>query len=142
MSPEQAAGRAIDARSDIFSFGVLLYELLAGRPPFDGCKLFGSAACDLPPGAGAAGEDIPPALRKVVEKALEKDPADRYQSMRELVVDLRRLARRQPDESMSPAATASQQGSGAATWKWRAGWLAILPVALVAASQVGFCTRG
>jgi len=98
MSPEQAAGHTLDARSDIFSFGVLLYEQLAGRRPFNGSTLPDvlHAICHATPEplAGAA----PLALQFIVEKALEKDPADRYQTMRELVVDLRRLARRSSRE--------------------------------------------
>jgi Tol biopolymer transport system component len=93
MSPEQALGQALDARSDIFSFGVVLYEALAGRRPFTGASdldvvhaIAHSAPDPLP-------EDLPLAMRMVVEKALEKDPADRFQSMRDLVVDLRRIAR-------------------------------------------------
>ena len=94
MSPEQALGRKLDARSDIFTFGVVLYELLAGRHPFAGesdiVMLQGVIHSQPPP----LPDEIPEALRSVVDKALEKEPADRYQSMRELVVDLRRIARK------------------------------------------------
>ena len=93
MSPEQASGNPVDARSDIFSFGAVLYELFAGQRPF-------SAKSDLEelqrivhgtpePLAG----EIPVRLRMVVEKALEKDPAERYQTAREMVIDLRRASR-------------------------------------------------
>ncbi|HLJ13900.1 MAG TPA: serine/threonine-protein kinase [Bryobacteraceae bacterium] len=93
MSPEQASGQTLDARSDIFSFGVLLYELLAGRKPFAGKTdlellqtIIHGAVLPLP-------AEIPAGLRSIVEKALEKDPGERYQSMREMVVDLRRIVR-------------------------------------------------
>ena len=94
MSPEQAMGRALDARSDIFSFGVLLYELFTGHRPFEGDTTVDllHAIAHAPP--RSIDVSIPLALKLVVDKALEKDPADRYQTMRELVVDMRRLARR------------------------------------------------
>jgi serine/threonine protein kinase len=94
MSPEQALGRKLDARSDIFTFGVVLYELLAGRHPFVGesdVVMLQAVIHSQPP---PLPEEIPEALRTVVDKALEKEPSDRYQSMRELVVDLRRIARK------------------------------------------------
>jgi TolB-like protein/Flp pilus assembly protein TadD/predicted Ser/Thr protein kinase len=93
MSPEQASGRPVDARSDIFSFGVVLYELVAERRPFAGATDLEVLQTIIHGEARPLAEDVPTALRAVVEKALEKDPADRYQSMRELVIDLRRLMR-------------------------------------------------
>ncbi len=93
MSPEQASEKPADARSDVFSFGVVLYELLGGKRPFAGAttievlhNIIHATPDTLPP-------SVPLAVQSVVEKALEKDPADRYQSMRELVVDLRRVGR-------------------------------------------------
>ncbi|HKH74027.1 MAG TPA: protein kinase [Vicinamibacterales bacterium] len=93
MSPEQTAGKSADVRSDIFSFGVVLYEALSGRQPFAGASDLEVLQRVQHQTAEPLGEDMPPALRVVVEKALEKDPADRYQSMRDVFVDLRRLTR-------------------------------------------------
>ena len=102
MSPEQASGRALDARSDIFSFGLVLYEMLAGRRAFIGAgdlEVLQSIIRGIPqPLTG----EVAPALRTLVEKALEKDPAERYQTMRDMVVDLRRLTR-QTVEMPAPA---------------------------------------
>lgn len=107
MSPEQAAGRNSDARSDIFSFGIVLYELLAGRRPFTGStdqELLQTIIHGTAPQLGA---DVPLPLRMIVEKALENAPADRYQSARDLAVDLRRLTRHSADpasETTNPPA--------------------------------------
>ena len=93
MSPEQALGQPLDARSDIFSFGVVLYEALAGRRPFTGGSDFDLLRAIIQDTAGPLPGDVPLSLRMVVEKSLEKDPADRFQSMRDMVVDLRRMVR-------------------------------------------------
>ncbi len=99
MSPEQASGQPLDARSDIFSFGVMLYELLGGRRPFTGKTELEVLQTVIHGAAEPLGQEVPVVLRMVTEKALEKDPSERYQSMREMVVDLRRAARQKPDEA-------------------------------------------
>jgi serine/threonine protein kinase/Tol biopolymer transport system component len=93
MSPEQASGNPLDARSDIFSFAVVLYELLAGKRPFAGATEMEMLKAIIHGQPEPLRTDVPQPVRGVVEKALEKDPAERYQSMREMVVDLRRVAR-------------------------------------------------
>ena len=93
MSPEQASGKPLDPRSDIFSFGVVLYELAAGRRPFTGATDLELLQTVIHGAPEPLGEQLPIALRMAVDKALEKDPAERYQTMRDLVVDLRRVAR-------------------------------------------------
>jgi eukaryotic-like serine/threonine-protein kinase len=93
MSPEQALGKNLDARSDIFSFGVVLYELLSGRRPFVGTSDSETLRAIAVAPAEPLPANVPTELRMIVEKAIEKDPADRYQTARDLVVDLRRTLR-------------------------------------------------
>jgi serine/threonine protein kinase/Tol biopolymer transport system component len=96
MAPEQAAGNPVDARSDIFSFGVVLYELFAGQRPFVGktyADLLHALLHSAPRPLAESRPDTPAELRLIVTKALENDPADRYQSMKEMLVDLRRAQR-------------------------------------------------
>ena len=93
MSPEQAAGKALDERSDIFSFGVALYEAVTGRRPFRGASTLELLHAITEGVPEPLPHELPVALRLLIEKTLENEPADRYQSMREVVIDMRRLLR-------------------------------------------------
>src|ERR1700733_14577594 len=86
MSPEQAAGKMLDARSDMFSFGVVLYEMLAGHRPFTAATNLELLQKVIHGTPAPLSDDIPEPLRLLVTRALEKDPSNRYSSMRELVM--------------------------------------------------------
>jgi serine/threonine protein kinase len=92
MSPEQVAGRSIGTGTDIFSFGVLLYEMSAGQPPFQGhspAELASAILRDTPRPIGELRADVPNGLSLLIQCCLEKDAALRYQSMGVLIADLR-----------------------------------------------------
>ena len=124
MSPEQASGQHIDARSDIFSFGIVLYEALAQRRPFAGANNLEVMQRIIYSEFAPLGSEIPSDLRQVVEKALAKDPAKRHQTMRELTAGLRRLTR----QTTGPAASGWRRWATAgaltifvallASWLW------------------------
>jgi tetratricopeptide (TPR) repeat protein len=104
MSPEQAQGKPVDARSDVFSFGSLLYELLARRPAFTGetvLEIVAAVLRDQPPPLSEVRPEVPPALAAVVEKALCKDPEERHASMRDLRAELERAAGRRAGDGSS-----------------------------------------
>jgi serine/threonine-protein kinase len=96
MSPEQARGEKVDERSDIFSFGVMLYEMIAGRAPFVGATPSDVVAAilrDAPPPLTAFASATPPELQYIVNRALQKDCEARYSTTAELLGDLKRLKR-------------------------------------------------
>jgi serine/threonine-protein kinase len=121
MAPEQLRGETTDARSDIWSAGAVLYEMATGRRPFPeshGPLLINSILNHDPEPPRKLNREISPGLENVILKALDKDPQHRYQSVRELGIDLERLT-----TGISPLASAPTRGfwrSGKARW-WTAG---------------------
>ncbi len=101
MAPEQALGKPVDARADLFSLGVVLYEMLSARLPFDGASAMDVIDRVLnaePPPLMRTAQAVPPALNAIVMKLLAKDPAFRFQSARDVYIDLTTV-RRQLDSS-------------------------------------------
>jgi TolB-like protein/Tfp pilus assembly protein PilF len=131
MSPEQACGRPLDGRTDIFSLGAVLYEMATGRRAFDGATpatIFDGILNRMPPPPRDVNPTLPPRLHEVIGKALEKDANLRYQTAADLGADLRRVKR----EGDSGRAAAGASHVGATPALSRRQWLAAAIVVIAA----------
>ncbi len=108
MSPEQLSGKAVDTRTDLWSFGVTLFEAITGKRPYaakGGAELIEAIVNQDPATLASFRSDAPAEMQRILDKTLEKEPGDRYQSAREIAVDLRHILRRgsEPSAAVRPA---------------------------------------
>ena len=133
MSPEQALGKELDARSDVFLMGVVLYEMLTAHRPFAGdtsAAVFDAILNRAPTAPVTLNREVPAELEYIVNKSLEKDPALRYQSAADLGADLKRLRRDSSADRVAgtPLAWASDSGR---RWVWVSGAVIALLVVIL-----------
>jgi dipeptidyl aminopeptidase/acylaminoacyl peptidase len=135
MSPEQVRGKAADRRSDIFSFGTILYEMLAGQRAFRGetaADTITSILTKDPPDLSQTNKDVPPGLDRIVRHCLEKNPEERFESARDVAFDLEALS------SVSAPTAATAGHAPAVGSARRPSWTLLAGVALAVAALVGW----
>jgi serine/threonine-protein kinase len=147
MSPEQALGQELDARTDLFSLGVVLYEMATARLPFQGttsAAIFNEILNKVPIAPGRLNPELPPQLEWIISKLLEKDRKLRYQSAAELRADLARLKRDSESGravSASLAAVAPAAVSTRRRFRWAASAAALIAGALIAGVVIWIVRR-
>jgi serine/threonine-protein kinase len=138
MSPEQVEGKELDGRSDIFSLGAVLYEMLTGLRAFEGKSQLSVASAILEKEPAAISEIKPmtlPALDHVIRRCLAKDPEERWQTARDLAIELKAISNEGPHTAKAPAAATTRSSE-----RWA--WGAASALGLVAAAlAVGFIQR-
>src|SRR2546423_523131 len=141
MSPEQARGQTVDARSDIWSLGVVLYEMVGGIPPFGGETPSDCVASilktELPPLSGVL-SDVPLKLESILQKALRKNSGERYQTIKEMLADLRNLKGELEAEGSSPQTKVRVESIVSKIKRHKRGVLLTLAAAILAAAAFAY----